>query len=76
LLSIYFIFDSKINFFVIILAFFMVDSKILVDMIGAKVRVDFVKEAKCPPAFGNLYTWDPESHSLVIARFETKGFLN
>nr|CAD2206637.1 unnamed protein product [Meloidogyne enterolobii] len=50
----------------------MVDSKILIDMLGAKVRVDFVKEAKCPPAFGNLYTWDPESHSLVIARFETK----
>ncbi|CAK5077461.1 unnamed protein product [Meloidogyne enterolobii] len=50
----------------------MFNSKILIDMLGAKVRVDFVKEAKCPPAFGNLYTWDPESHSLVIARFETK----
>ncbi|KAL7080717.1 hypothetical protein ACQ4LE_000498 [Meloidogyne hapla] len=50
----------------------MFDSKILIDMLGAQVRVDFVKEAKCPPAFGNLYTWDPESHSLVIARFETK----
>uniref|UniRef100_A0A915NT68 Uncharacterized protein n=1 Tax=Meloidogyne floridensis TaxID=298350 RepID=A0A915NT68_9BILA len=47
-------------------------NKILIDMLGAKIRVDFVKEAKCPPAFGNLYTWDPESHSLVIARFETK----
>ena len=45
-------------------------------MIGAQVRVDFVQEAKCSPTFGNLYTWDPESHSLVIARFETKGLLN
>uniref|UniRef100_A0A915MDB2 Uncharacterized protein n=1 Tax=Meloidogyne javanica TaxID=6303 RepID=A0A915MDB2_MELJA len=54
------------------LTFFMFNSKILINMLGAKVRVDFVKEAKCPPAFGNLYTWDPESHSLVIARFETK----
>lgn len=58
----------------IILAVFMFNSKILIDMLGAKIRVDFVKEAKCPPAFGNLYTWDPESHSLVIARFENKGF--
>jgi hypothetical protein len=48
----------------------------IAELIGAPVRVDLVKESKAVPIFGNFYTWDPESHSVVLAKFHSKGLLS
>jgi hypothetical protein len=47
-------------------------AKGIAKLLGAQVRVDFVKESgpKCRFVYGNLCTWDPESHSVVLAQFD------
>jgi hypothetical protein len=50
-------------------------AKGIAKLLGAQVRVDFVKESgpKCRFVYGNLCTWDPESHSIVLAQFDVNA---